>query len=146
MKRIILIIAITMLTLYCIVNAQTIDTINISETERIFDKYSTKFEVGIIALAESLKTPAEHVYKVLIRQQYVVAITWTTILLIILLITITCWIFWFKDKTDKDEWWGVPAFITTTFIVTMFSTINKIITGLINPEYGAIKDIIDFVK
>ena len=112
------------------------------------------FKQGIVALASSLKVGAEHVYMVLVRQQVVYAITYL-ILIIIAFILILNWI----KKYKSDEEWatvqdptglGILRLIQILVAVIMMSIgvfhIENIMTGFINPEYGAIQDITDMVK
>jgi len=92
-------------------------------------------------LAKSLKVPAEHVYSVLVKQQIVFSWTLTTINIIVLLLVIGLWIALLLDKKNQDEWWGVPVFFTVAFIALFAGTIHLIVSGFMNPEYGAIKEI-----
>ena len=117
-----------------------------SNAEKLIDKYSAKVENAIIALAEKLQQPVEHVYKVLVRQQLVwgigtllgICIGFSFILLGIIVL----------NKWDWDE--DIAIFMQITgYIITVISLILFFIyglTGLINPEYGALKDIISMIK
>jgi len=104
----------------------------------------------ISSLAESLKVGTEHVYEVLVRQQVVNAITW----LFVYAIFITGCIIWYR-KVDK--WWddcsssdqgglmfACFAIGLTTLIVILWN-IETVVTGFVNPEYGAIKQIIELL-
>lgn len=128
----------------------TVDTADLST--RIYSDLKS----GIAAAAEALEVGAEHVYGVLIKQQYVYSIVYT--LLIILFSTITI-IFMkqYKKQWYKDEWQKYDSprcavvivgniLSAVTTIVIISTTITKVITGFINPEYGAMMDIINFVK
>jgi hypothetical protein len=114
-----------------------------------------------VALASSLKVGAEHVYEVLVRQQIVYAIVFLS-LTIIGFILILNWIKKYKD--DKEKWWdscshngkgdvtglgglrSIQIFVALVMIGIGIGTINSIMTGFINPEYGAIQDVIEMVK
>jgi len=64
-----------------------------SNVEKLVDKYSAKISATIVSLAESLKQPAEHVYRILVKQQVVKAITFTISLLLgIILLIVFCFI------------------------------------------------------
>lgn len=113
-------------------------------------------KVAIAALAESLGVAAEHVYEVLVKQQTVEAI----IYLIILLIGVACFIILFKTipkmefkdmdpATPKDTTYlilcigvGIIGIFT---ICAGLMNIGTIITGFINPEYSAIKEIMEML-
>ena len=124
----------------------TVQYVTNTDTEKLIDKYSSKIEASIVALAENLKQPAEHIYGVLVKQQVVKA--WTLLIAIIFgfIITVAFWVIWMLDKTDKDEWWGLPVFISIAFFVLLACTLPMVFSGMINPEYGAMKEIAQFFK
>ena len=68
------------------VNAQDSTLVTNTNVEKLVDKYSGKIEAAIVSLAESLQQPAEHVYKVLVKQQIVKAINGLGILLFLLIL------------------------------------------------------------
>lgn len=125
------------------------------DTSSTFKAMYSDFKQGVVALASSLKVGAEHVYGVLVRQQVVYAIVFLT-LTIIGLILILNWIKKYKD--DKEEWQkdnditglGLIRVIQIGVALLMIFIgvihINSIMTGFINPEYGAIQDVIEMVK
>ena len=115
------------------VGDQTVQVVN-----AVFDKTTE----AIQQLADALSVPAEHVYKVLVRQQVITGVsliigTFVFIIVFILL-------FRYGNKTD----WEYDAVAVSCILiglllsvlisVTIFGGIPK----LLNPEYGAIKDII----
>lgn len=130
------------------------------DTSSTFKAMYSDFKQGIVALASSLKVGAEHVYGVLVRQQVVYAIVYLA-LSIIGLILILNWIKKYKD--DKEKWKGgnsvyddtptglgllrsIQIFVALVMIGIGIGNINSIMTGFINPEYGAIQDVIEMVK
>jgi hypothetical protein len=125
------------------------------DTSSTFKVMYSDFKYGITALAASLKVGAEHVYEVLVKQQIVYSIIWT-IVLIIGIVFISIWLYRYKD--DKEEWedrasvTGIGVFRTMQVFVGILLFIfgilhiDTIITGFINPEYGALKDVIDMVQ
>lgn len=125
------------------------------DTSSTFKAMYSDFKQGIVALASSLKVGAEHVYGVLVRQQVVYAIVYL-VLSIIGFILILNWIKKYKD--DKEEWVGNEEptglgviriiQIVVAFIMIFIGIVNidLIMTGFINPEYGAIQDVIEMVK
>lgn len=129
------------------------------DTSSTFKLMYSDFKQGIVALASSLKVGAEHVYEVLVRQQIVYAIVFLS-LTIIGFILILNWIKKYKD--DKEVWksgssynenptgLGVLRFIQIIVALIMIGigvcNISTIMTGFVNPEYGAIQDVIEMVK
>lgn len=122
-----------------------------------FSKVYGDVKAGISGLASSLKVGAEHVYYVLVKQQVVHAIKW----LLILGFGFFCIIHFLKKyKNITEKWWNHASTIPTgmgvfrvgqiilgvIFICIGFNHTNEILTGLINPEYGALQDILNFVK
>lgn len=130
----------------------------------------------IEAMAQALKVPAEHVYKVLVKQQVVNA--WTDIMLLLLLAT-SSFLFIYTPikyisnknkayrKANKDSYSvknnpdyvqyeldspetqipiAIGVVLAIFFIIGLLCTTSDIIMGLTNPEYGAIKDIIEVLK
>ncbi len=108
---------------------------------------------GLSGLSNALKVGSEHVYNTLIKQQLVDSIVYLILLVIsilLLLISIRIYI----KSTSKD--WDNPnplnlscIFLFIAGLIMLFLgmfNINNIITGFINPEYGAIKDILTFIN
>lgn len=149
------------------VQAATVDTSSVTTELAIPD--STKLTVrevyedvkaGITGLAAALKTPAEHVYTVLCKQQVVKAFVGIFMFLITILCLVTClrygsFVVDWEDGEVKENKPSFSAIISTIFgilsiifIIIFFvgSYHLDIIQGFVNPEYGAIKDIVDFIK
>ena len=117
-------------------------------------------KAGISGLATALKAPAEHVYMILIKQQYVKAWVGVMMVLLTLIFIGLCIKFAYniEDWENGISFEGKSAssigfFIVFTVLSILFIVITivggypaDIIQGFVNPEYGAIKDIIDFVK
>jgi hypothetical protein len=111
-------------------------------------------KAGIAGLASALKVGAEHVYVIMVKQQIVKSITGCVILLFIII----GWIalvrgFEYGADPKKGDWEEglVPYCIFIgggLFVITIIFILNIecLLTGFINPEYGAIKDILEFVK
>ena len=108
---------------------------------------------ALSAMATGLKTTSGHVYSVLVYQQRLNAIIWLIIALAgifpVLLFTRTLK----KPKTDPYDVLntnGVMAIlmgsICLIWAAAVICHVDTIIVGLFNPEYGALKDIMDFVK
>lgn len=124
-------------------------------TKVTFTQVYQDVKEGLSALGEALKVGAEHVYQVLITQQYVKSIS--LLILNVVLISVTIFVAintpkWYKKgmKQDQYEPWGmlyiIPSILAIASIVTLCSTVQVIVTGFVNPEYGAMKEIMEFVK
>ncbi len=118
---------------------------------------------GLNGLGEALKVGSEHVYGVLIKQQYVLSIT----LLLSIFLASICGIISYKwarklhnkfKEENKDSYyqsWNdniwclhytISIILLVGSLVLTLSTISTIITGFVNPEYSALKDIMNFIK
>jgi hypothetical protein len=121
-----------------------------------------KFGNYISELAKQLGVAAEHVYGVLIRQQYTEAVGLFVQSGLYILIWIAIWItiakFWKMAKRYNDGNGDESGLIAMT-VVTIIGTIAflfcfvdiiddiKLATmKIINPEYYALKDIMDFIQ
>lgn len=136
----------TFITVNCF--AQTKDSLPIPDTAKLtLGKVYSDVKAGINGLAQSLKVPATHVYSVMIKQQTVGAITWLIVDIFLFLVALFFIIVWTLDKKDdRNEWWGVPVVFIIIFLIFIFFNLSNIVGGFVNPEYGAIKEIISFVK
>lgn len=139
----------------CAVFAQ--EQVIISDTTQVtLTKVYNDVTQGIQGLAQALKAPAEKVWEILVIQQKVNAITYTVLLTvgliicIILLFTIK-WL-WKKAEDDCDYQDGAILMTILTIIAIIAEivcTVNfvpDIITGFVNPEYGAIKEILNVIS
>ena len=115
---------------------------------------------GLTGLAKAMKAPVEHVYGILVRQQIVQALSYCifpffSLILALLLASVVKKSKW-ADSTytsDENEYLNKYAGMTIALAIFLFVTIfgtfinfEDIVSGLVNPEYGAIKEIIEFVK
>lgn len=103
----------------------------------------------IAQLAKALQIGTEHVYEVVVKQQLVHSITW----LIIYLVGFTS-IYLSLKKTvnlvqEDDDWINllIPlSIVALVFMVTFVWTIDDVVTGFVNPEYGALRTIMNLIK
>lgn len=131
---------------------QNSTSIQISDVERVVDKYVDKTAEALRGLADALKVPADHVYSVLIKQQYVKSISWIATGGISLFVIIM--VLFYGYLGIKYEWDGVVVGIIVgagfiLFGIPLFISISQldvILTGFYNPEYGAIKEISNLIK
>lgn len=133
------------------VKVATVNGVNFVDTSSTFKTMYQDVKSGITGLAEGLKVGAEHVYIVLVKQQIVNSITWT----ILTIVSLTLFYLFYKgfQKGMKDGWDEVLIPYTVflgggslIFVIGCLLHLNIIVTGFVNPEYGAIMDIIKFVK
>lgn len=130
-------------------------------TSVTFTQVYSDVKGALDALAESLKTGAEHVYAVLVRQQFVNSVTYLLIDVFFIIISIVAWIVIHKayklkaeqeknlseyDKGDYEALYVIPSFITLVCMLVVGITLDDVITGFINPEYGAIMEIKSFIR
>lgn len=149
--------------------AQDSISVKIPDTAKLtFTKVYNDVKQGISALAQALKVPAEHVYNVLVQQQVVLAIAYLSLILfffLLVVIFVRASIKCFKrhriickeksidpgKNSSEPENWGiffvVLSIIFSLIVISSFCCyFSDIITGFINPEYGALKDIVTFIK
>lgn len=130
-----------------------------SNVEKLVDKYSGKIEAGIASLAKTLKQPAEHVYMILVRQQYVEASTYLsfwllTFIFLIIFLKVLKRSKWSENDSAPDHekfnryatFSIITGALTFIFFLISFVNIDIVLQGFINPEYGAIMDIVDMFK
>lgn len=110
---------------------------------------------GLKGLGAALKVGSEQVFAVLVAQQKVKSIT--NIVLFIFSI-IGFWIFYKSFKKGAEKEWdfdGTVGYAIQMVVSGIFGCglmiyslvcLDETITGLINPEYGAIKDIFEFIR
>ncbi len=111
----------------------------------------TDVKAGLTGIAQALKVPAEHVYGVMIKQQIVKSV----VDLILILIAVAVFVLLMKyykylrnkDASEPQHFFGaafgsIGAFI---YIGWAMSHLGEMVTGFINPEYGALKDIFEFI-
>ena len=143
-------------------------------TQLTFKEVYSDIKAGLSGLGSALKVGSEHVYEVLVKQQVVFSITMSLVLLIGILGFISfagCFYSknryriksrWNYDKDrnqieefykDESEWNDphitktiITGIISGIFLLVGLLYLNDIITGFVNPEYGAIQDILKIIK
>ena len=95
---------------------------------------------AITEIARGLGVGAEYVWTVLVKQQVVLGITELIELLFILVLIIVgiVWLWKTVKKNESITWVVLPG----AFLI-LFGTF---IQGLINPDFGAINYVLDFIK
>jgi hypothetical protein len=127
----------------------------------VFDKTTE----AVKSIADALKVPAEHVYSVLVKQQIIKATSFLVSSIIVLMLGIVIFTYTLRDyiKVNKayckkyeqdsfyydldDRWWILGIVIGSILfcigLIVLLGNSSEIITGFFNPEYGAIKTIIE---
>lgn len=126
------------------------------DTSSTFKMLYSDIKSGLAGLAEGLKVGVEHVYIILVKQQIVKSITWIVVFILLTLSTIVVYkIYKHHPKLYIDSYgdihpgimFPVLYYCTIAIIfILMFCNVDTMITGFVNPEYGAIKEIMYFVK
>ena len=150
--------------------AQAQDSTLVTNTnaEKLIDKYSAKIEASIVSLAGALKQPAEHVYKVIVKQQVIISYELLIVLLLSILFGLIALFFsresqwkdsgYYDERDPKSTYWRGYAWNTKATFTLIFGvlslllllisllTMNRLFLGFFNPEYGAMQDIAKFFK
>ena len=105
---------------------------------------------AITEIARGLGVGAEYVWTVLVKQQVVLGITELLELLFILGLVIVgiVWLWKTIKKNESISWVVLPGTFLILFGTLMFGRVDliTIIQGLVNPDFGAINYVLDFIK
>lgn len=119
----------------------------------------------IDAVASNLGVATEYVFTILVRQQFAEGIAWLVISIITVVLGgfLLKWFFrgtneklkgirekqanrWYETSDGEDIFLGLRwvVFVAySIFVIVVLSTLPNTITQIINPEYHAIKEILD---
>jgi len=133
--------------------AYTVDTSSLSK--QIYGDVKQ----ALVGFAAALKVGVEHVYIVLVKQQVVNAIIYSIPALLSILFIILAYVQWGKIVMEKDNYnssqpkearpvvfTGIFIFLTLFCFIIAATHFDVIVMGFVNPEYGAMTDIMNFVK
>lgn len=131
----------------------TIEVIEqVGETiELLSSNLYTGAKSAISDLAKALEVPATHVYEVLVRQQVIkgkIAASAFGIVILTLVGFISVFTF-LRFKEDNDDWYIGVIISCILFAVTILAFAAEsgdIFTRIYNPEYGAMKEIVNWIK
>jgi len=136
---------------------------------QIIDQVFDRTTEAVQQISAALKVPAEHVYTVLVKQQVIKSVSTLVGIILSLFICFLAIYIPLKDWENKnieynkqsnrgeyyqhydldDEWWLfsiVPAVcLAIIIIIILVCSVSSIITGFVNPEYGAIQDILSIL-
>lgn len=145
-----------MVGLIFMVNLAFAQTDTVSTTDEVFkiiDGVTERVSAGVAALSKSLEVPAKHVYRVMVKQQIVTSITWLIVLVVGLFglsTGISLWNTGTEKSRDSDAVENIMGgiMIAVSIIMTIFGILNieTIVSGIVNPEYNAIIEIMNFLK
>lgn len=112
---------------------------------------------GIIGISSALKVGATHVYEILVRQQRIYSIIGLIGIGLTIYLLFLCLYYLkhgnFSTSEEYVNTWDFKAtkcvvygILSLGFLIASCIYFNDTITGFYNPEYGAMKDIINFTK
>lgn len=105
---------------------------------------------AITEIARGLGVGAEYVWSVLVKQYVVIGIAELLKLLLVIVIATIGFIFTYKVlKNNKEITWKIiPGLLCIFLSIIYIPTIDYIVIlqGLINPDFGAINYVLDFIK
>ena len=124
------------------------------DTSGLYQSMYNDIKIGINGLADALKVGAEHVYVILVRQQVVNSIADTVIILFLMVLLFTfakpIYVWGIANTNKSDALSEVLAFAILAGTVVMLGIwmgdINNIVMGFVNPEYGALQEIMEWTK
>lgn len=112
-------------------------------------------EKTVSTLAGELKVPAEKLWTILVQQQRIESISLIAVFSVVLIIALFV-LFWSYEKANKNGGevydyaeTAIPSAFLVAILIAMiivFSVnFNEVITGFVNPEYGALKEILSAI-
>lgn len=116
-------------------------------------------KTALVALGSALKVGTEHVYKILVTQSIVEALVYVVVLIIGIIVSLIAYnrikkalLEWESEDGDDGKGntnmvFGVIWAITGVIMLVIFVVnLGSTVTGLFNPEYGALNKIISIIK
>jgi hypothetical protein len=149
-----------MLLLTVTLPAQTGTNESVPEVLSLSEQIYSDVKESLKGLGEALEVGASHVYTFLVKQQMIIAVTYSLFGVIGLIFAMN----WFKAYNNVKEIWflqveyesdnptGIMIIRTAQIafsiimIVAFIVNLNVVITGFFNPEYGAMKEILTLIK
>ena len=156
MKKILFIAFLGLVTMNVNAINDTIPKVPPDSLQLTYKQVYSDIKSGISAIADGLKVGSEHVYEVLVKQQVVQAWTWLLLLMISFVLIIPFFKIGnlvrkgtenFYDKEfPRAAYYIVLGGCIFSFIIVSVCKLDIIIGGFINPEYGAIHEILHVIK
>lgn len=119
---------------------------NEENVKRIIDMV----QKGIDTAGEKLGVGVPHLWEILIRQQYINAVSCSVVWLVLFCINVGGWVIGFKLSKHEEE--ASAYIIFGSFIFSMILLLffifglGEVIGMLFNPEYYAILKVVEFIK
>ena len=108
---------------------------------------------ALSGLGQALKVGSEHVYGILVKQQIVNSITWLVMLILFIITTLLSIKLLIYSHTIDEDWGDsigtmsiIGIIVSGILLIICICQIDVIVTGFVNPQYGALKDIMDFIN
>jgi len=113
---------------------------------QVVDKVFDRTTEAVRQLSDVLKVPAEHVYSVLVKQQLILG--WCSIIGLITTLLLALGFTWWTYKDDYDNVGiGIVCVIGwISFVAALIVFLADGLGCLLNPEYGAIQDILQSIS
>ncbi len=122
----------------------------VDTTSLTYNKVYSDIKESLKGLGSALKVSSEHVYKIIVQQQLVDSITRTILFIIALVLLIICIKTGVKKEWTDSSVAGITSIIGVIIcvltIIYCLGHTKDIVMGFVNPEYGAIQDIMEFIK
>lgn len=127
----------------------------VEKAYEVVETIAPKIEEALKSIGSSLKMSANQVWDILVRQQLV----WSICYLIVTILALFSWghFLWrfkvgstqpIQEEPNKGEWKDsnvamvvITCIIAVSLSITSYLHFEKMLTGFINPEYGALKTI-----
>lgn len=151
MKKLLIIIALFIASVSTYATDTTTYVTN-TNAEKLIDKYTAKVTATVIALAQVLKQPAEHVYAVMVKKQIISGISMLGFPLLLIICLMIISVNLKKSKWDENNWNTKATVIVVCMVFGVISLIatmlcfTDILQCLFNPEYNAIIEITNMIK
>lgn len=123
-----------------------------SDTAQVtFSKVYNDVKAAVTSLSSSLKVGVDHVYAMLIRQQKIKGIVGIVLSLLTIAAAISLfkWIKFVSASKDMDWDDMLPvvgtimlSILSVALCIGFFATLQNTLTAFLNPEYGALQDIL----
>lgn len=170
MKKVVILLVILLSTINIYaqntkIDSTSVNLVNLPDSSLVtFSKVYKDVTESLTGIAEGLKVGATYVFEVLVKQQFVKSIVYSCLnglLLILLLYFFISFLINNKHLSEEKHRWNgdkfeehfqvignfvISCIIFIILFVTVCCTFDTIITGFVNPDYGAIQEIINFTK
>lgn len=130
----------------------TVEQVLPDSSQLTFKEVYSDIKAGLLGISVGLKVGVEHVYEIISKQQLVNSITNITIIILLLIIFLLSYKLHNYYIKKNHESFGenprcmLPVLSLIFLIIFTIVTMQDTVMGFVNPEYGAIKNILEFIK